>query len=215
MDSFNYWCFIGEICDQQGEPKFGELTKFAKTYLSLSHGNAAPERGFSLNKYVLQGREQLHEDTITAIRMVKDAISLYDKIDDFPINRRLLDLCAASRKKYFLHLDVEKQQRESLAKENQKENEKRENRKKNSEKLTEKRLLENQIAEENCKLKVADDLIEEANETLSSLLLREGKLDKTLVMKTQVILKAGIEKSKEIKAIILELKKKIENLSNV
>lgn len=117
LDSYSYWCFIGEIQDHQGQPKFGELTKLSKTYLSLGHRNAAPDRGFSLNRYVLQGREQLKEDTITAIRMVKDAISLYDKVEDFPINQRLIDLCASSRKKYFLHLDVEKHQRQLLTKE--------------------------------------------------------------------------------------------------
>lgn len=215
LDSYSYWCFIGEIQDQQGQPKFGELTKLSKTYLSLSHGNAAPERGFSLNKYVLQGREQLKEDTITAIRMVKDGISLYDKVEDFPINQRLIDLCASSRKRYFLHLDVEKQQRKLLTKENQTEIEKRDNQKKKTEKLTDIRNLENQIAEQNLKLKVADKLIEEGNDDLSSLLLGEGKLDKTLVMKAQMVLNAGIEKSKEINTAIEDLKKKIKNISAV
>lgn len=121
MCSYSYWCFIGEIKDQQGEPKFREL--------SLSHGNAAPDRGFSLNKSVLQNREQTNEDTITAIRMVKDAVLIYDKPENFPITRRLSDLCASSRKKYFLHLDVEKNQKELLAKQKQQENETRKKKK--------------------------------------------------------------------------------------
>lgn len=152
MCSYRYWCFIGEIKDQQEEQKFRDLTMLAKAYLSLCHGNAAPERGFSLNKSVLQDREQMHEDTITAIRMVKDAVLMYDKPENFPITRRLLDLCASSRKKYFLHLDVEKNQKELLAKQKKQDNEKNEIRRKNTEKLSEIRKIESQIEEERLKL---------------------------------------------------------------
>lgn len=179
----------------------------------MSHGNAAPERGFSLNKSALQNREQLHEDTIVAIRMVKDAVLLYDKVEDFPITRRLLDLCSSSRKKYFLHLDVEKQQREALAKQKQNEIENREKQQKKSKSLAKIQDIENQISEENLKLKVADKLIDEGNQALSSLLIGDGKLDKSLVIKAQMVLHAGIERSKEIKATIEDLKKKMKSIS--
>ena len=42
------------------------------TWFCLSHGNAEPERGFSENKRILEHREGLHEETIVALRMIKD-----------------------------------------------------------------------------------------------------------------------------------------------
>lgn len=215
MCSYRYWCFIGEIKDQQEEQKFRDLTMLAKAYLSLSHGNAAPERGFSLNKSVLQDREQMHEDTIIAIRMVKDAVLMYGKPENFPITRRLLDLCASSRKKYFLHLDVEKNQKELLAKQKQQENEKNEIRKKNTEKLSEIRKIESQIEEERLKLCVAEKLIEEGNESLSALLKLDGRLDKSSVMKSQIVINAGIDSAKKINSTIEGLKEKLKSMSTL
>ncbi|KAJ6645629.1 Zinc finger protein [Pseudolycoriella hygida] len=134
-----------------------------------------PERGFNINKLLLGNREQLKPDTITAIRVVRDAISIYNKVEDFPINRRLLDLCASARQKYFLHLDVEKQQKELELKEKQNQAKEDDIRKKKAESNVKVQKLETLIAEEALKLKVADRLIDEANESLSSLVEREGE----------------------------------------
>ena len=46
-----------------------------KCVLSISHGNSAPENGFSINKHILDiYGHSLKEDTIEALRVVKDAI---------------------------------------------------------------------------------------------------------------------------------------------
>lgn len=132
---------------------------------------------------------------------------------NFPITRRLLDLCASSRKKYFLHLDVEKSQKELLEKQNKQEIEKNEIRKKKTEKLSEIRKIECQIEEERVKLCMAEKLIEEGNESISALLKREGRLDKSSVMKSQVIINAGIAKAKEINLTIEVLKEKLKSIS--
>lgn len=88
MTTYKYWSKIGE----------------------LTNGNAEPERGFSENKYILDDREQLNEETIIALRMIKNNINLYKDIEDFPVhNRRLLDLCYNARQKYFAYLDMKKE----------------------------------------------------------------------------------------------------------
>lgn len=84
-----FWYKISQITDQHENLKFKELGKLALAVLSVSHGNAVPERGFSLNKQILQNRELLGENTIEAIRIVKDSLNLLDNIEDFPINRAL------------------------------------------------------------------------------------------------------------------------------
>lgn len=54
-----------------GMPCFFELAKLAKHCLCVSHGNAVPKRGFSINKMILQEREMLKEDTIVSLRFGK------------------------------------------------------------------------------------------------------------------------------------------------
>jgi len=54
------------------------LTHVAKAALILSHSNAIPERGFSVNNAML-GKEKLsfEENTIVALRVVKHTIRLF------------------------------------------------------------------------------------------------------------------------------------------
>ena len=46
----HYWSKIGKIRDDAGQYKFKHLASLANCVLSLSHGNAAPERNFCLIK---------------------------------------------------------------------------------------------------------------------------------------------------------------------
>lgn len=123
LNTYEFWKKISEIEDLRNKQRYQELAKVVFACLSISHANADPERGFSHNKSILEHRETLVEDTISAIRMVKDAILQYGSVEEFPNTRRLLDLCAASRKKYFLHLEIEKERQLKLAKEKEKSQE--------------------------------------------------------------------------------------------
>ena len=65
-----YWSKIGKICDDAGQYKFKHLASLANCALSLSHGNAAPERGFSLNKKLLDIHgTSIQDETITVLRI--------------------------------------------------------------------------------------------------------------------------------------------------
>jgi len=58
-----------------GEKKYEHLTFVANAALTLSHVNAAPERGFSVNNVLMtKDRESLSQRSIVAQRVVKEAI---------------------------------------------------------------------------------------------------------------------------------------------
>lgn len=104
----NYRNFFGEIRGADGNLKFKNLSNLALTCLCISHGNAVPERGFSLNKNMLDGRESLSEEIIEATRLVKDSVALHGGITNFPITRRLITLVEDSHRCYEQHLEEEK-----------------------------------------------------------------------------------------------------------
>ncbi|KAJ6639971.1 hypothetical protein Bhyg_12719, partial [Pseudolycoriella hygida] len=120
---------------------------------------------------------------------------------------------SSARQKYFLYLDVEKQQKELELKEKQNQAKEDDIRKKKAESNFKVQKLETLLAEEALKLKVADRLIDEANESLSSLVEREGKINKAAVVKAQMVLSSGIERSKEINKTIDRLKNEIKDIS--
>ena len=77
------------------------MAELAQCILSLNHGNRTPERGFSVNKRLLDVHGySTYEDTIIALRMVKDALLCIGCVLEFPITRELLDLVGASWCKY-------------------------------------------------------------------------------------------------------------------
>lgn len=73
----DYWSFVGKIRNAEGNLKFDKLVKLVRISLSVSHANADPERGFSENRQILDGRELMGEETIVAIRLVKDCMEAF------------------------------------------------------------------------------------------------------------------------------------------
>ena len=70
-----YWKHVSTLVVTAGEKKYEHLTFVAKAALTLSHVNAAPERGFSVNNVLMtKDRESLSQRSIVAQRVVKEAI---------------------------------------------------------------------------------------------------------------------------------------------
>ena len=68
-----YWRSIGAITGTDGKIKYPQLFALVKCMLSLSHGNAVPERGFSINKKLIDAHgATIYEDTIQAHRFGKN-----------------------------------------------------------------------------------------------------------------------------------------------
>lgn len=65
-----------------------EFMKFCRIILTLFHGNAAVERGFSVNKECLI--ENLHEESLIAIRSVHGAILTAGNLTNVPITKLMI-----------------------------------------------------------------------------------------------------------------------------
>ena len=64
----HYWSRVGKMCDDAGQYKFKHFPSLAKCVLSMSHGNAAPEHCFLLNKKRLDIHgTSIQDETITVL----------------------------------------------------------------------------------------------------------------------------------------------------
>ena len=104
-DMEKFVLYLQKLNSSDGQPKYPFLVSLFKLVLSISHGNSAPENGFSIN--TLHGYS-LGESTIEALRFVKDAILKHSSILDIPIKRSLLDKVKNSRKKYMTDLEAQR-----------------------------------------------------------------------------------------------------------
>src|SRR5258706_476862 len=76
-----YWQKVSEVPNETGGKKYASLSHVAKTALTLSHGNAIPECGFSVNNALL-GKEKLSlaEKTIVAQLIVKETVNIFGSV---------------------------------------------------------------------------------------------------------------------------------------
>lgn len=134
--------------------------------LSLSHGQAAVERGFSVNKDVLQ--TNMASETIVAQRKVCDALASVEDVSKLTINKKMLNYCQSARVKYGQYLEEMKSTTEKL----------RTSKRKSELKLqVSKEKEQRKIYEEASKraLKEADDLADKALTEKKFALLSESK----------------------------------------
>jgi len=84
---------------------------FARQHSLLSHGNAAPERGFSVNNALLtKERGSLAERSIVALRVLKEAIRIFGSCSNIPITKQLLQAVNWAHSEYALLLESERKQ---------------------------------------------------------------------------------------------------------
>ena len=103
IDSF--WARIFEMRDDEGRQRFPQLAALVKSILTLSHGNAGPEQGFSINKAIIDSHgTSLSEDMIIALRRVKHRILQVGGILNFPITIPILESVKSSRSRYVQEL---------------------------------------------------------------------------------------------------------------
>ena len=87
----HYWRQIDGLRDDRGSLKYPELFALGKHVLSVSHGNSTPERGFSINKIMLETHEYtIYEDTIVTLRIVKDELNRVGSVTKFNIDKELI-----------------------------------------------------------------------------------------------------------------------------
>ena len=163
-----FWRRVGNIVDEFGAKKYAQLVALVQCVLSLSHGNSTPERGFSINKLLLAVHgHNTYEDTIIALRMVKDELARVGGTCKFPITRELLDSVKDSWSKY----DADRLARQQ-AEEAQKKKRKQDEEEKSKQLQTDKKISGINDEIENCKsnISVANDLIDSAQESIKKAL---------------------------------------------
>ena len=81
--------------------------------LSVSHGNADPERGFSLNKHLLAIHgSSIKEETIESIRLVKDYIIRVGGIKNITVSNEMILSSRNAYHRYEAYLESQKKLRE-------------------------------------------------------------------------------------------------------
>ena len=108
-DMEKFVLYLQKLNSSDGQPKYPFLVSLFKLVLSISHGNSAPENGFSINKAMLDIHGySLGKSTIEALRFVKDAILKHSSILDIPVTRSLIDNIKNSRKRYMADLEAQR-----------------------------------------------------------------------------------------------------------
>ena len=104
-------CFLFEVLQNQNESQ--QLWITMQLILTLSHGQATVERGFSVNKEVLA--PNLQETSLVAMRLVHSSMQAAKcKVVDFVVNDALLSSCAHARNRYQMYLMERKALMEEL-----------------------------------------------------------------------------------------------------
>jgi len=198
-DICTYWHKVSQLPDGRGGKTYECLTHVAKAVLTLSHSNAIPDRGFSVNKAML-GKEQLSlgENTIAALCIVKDTVRLFGSATSVPITKDLLTAARKAHSEYQLYL--EEQQRQKAAElhkdvELEKElEEKRQLKNKEDSLLQQLRKEEKAELEQKHELATAKELIYEASTKMTAA-IEQKNMQSVLVV--QMMLNAGNEKLQE------------------
>ena len=74
-------------CDD-GNLKYPHLFPLVRCVSSLSHWTSVPERGFSINKYLLDVHASIKEDAIISVRLFTDEFCRVGGVMKFDIKRK-------------------------------------------------------------------------------------------------------------------------------
>ena len=86
-----------------------KLYALFQAILSLSHGNAYPERGFSVNKQLLQSHGYImKEKSIVSLQLLKDELIRAGGVLKFPCTIELINFIKNAPVKYFADIELQK-----------------------------------------------------------------------------------------------------------
>ena len=118
------------ITTSDNRPKYEALCKLATICLSMPHGNADVERGFSENKRILtDSRTSMVLGTLRGIRWIRDYLFFNDpgggRPVKYPISANLISAFSSSRSTYQLYLEETTQEAQAKANKEKAEGEER------------------------------------------------------------------------------------------
>ena len=175
------------------EERFPQLAALVKSILTLSHGNAGPEQGFSINKALIDSHgTSLSEDMIIALRRVKHRILQVGGILNFPITRPLLESVKSSRSRYVQEL---------------KEKEVRSKRKRDNQEKSELLKVESEIKNLETGIEVAEKAISDGSSRLERHLAKTP-LDPVKLQADNALIQMGVQRRKKLNDELAILTKK-------
>lgn len=203
-----YWDSIGKITNEEGVLKYPQLFALAKCVLSLSHGNVVPERGFSINKYLLSVHgNSLKEETIVSLRLVKDELCAVGGLKNFKVTRALLKSVKESYSRYQVYLEQEKvkstQAKRVEAAEKNDEDQEKEN-------LLSKLNQDIQFTKDT--IKQLETNIDSANQDISNA-LKAPTLIKDKILKANTVIDMALERKRKLETTLEELFSRKKKLS--
>ena len=201
----HYWRKIGELVDEDGGKKYTQLANLALTVCSLSHGNAVSERGFSVNKALLESHGYtIQEDTIVLLRIVKDWINVFGGTLKFPITKELRQRVKGARAKYMTYLEEKKILEEQ---ERRKRQEEADNAQHQAEKQSHVDKLNDDIERCEIGLKTAEEIIDQGNAKLQDA-LSSKVLNKNDLVSAQTKIGIGLDRKRQCDKELAALKLK-------
>ena len=195
---------IGTIVGEDGLRKFSKLTSLMNCVLILSHGNVDPERGFSVNKHLNIHRSTTGEETIEALRYVKDCLNRKGGIESIKFSKGLIKISQNVHSLYTQEL-AEKKKQELEAKEVAIRVQERE---KKQGKLKE---IDNDLGMIKSGIEIAENSIKDDRSDLESLLTK-GTLDRDSIAKAHQTVSMGVKRKNEPEVSLQEAQKKRQKL---
>ena len=199
--------------DTTGNLKYSKLSKLALCLFVLPHGNSDPERGFSMNKNCLTVHgTSLKEDTIIALRFIKDAIILNNGAMNINISKDFIKSGQSARISYQAYLDAQKLEKERSQK---RKAEVEANKKKEEDKNKKLDLIkECQIDLKTLKagIKVAEDVISVGNAELGEVLKKKPFNEPRLKL-CQTKIDMGLKWKNELQSEVTAVEKKIKKMN--
>ena len=215
-DIGSYWNFVSKVMDVTGSVMFPHLSFLAKACLTVSHGNAVAERGFSVNTALLaKDRLSLEETTIQAIRVVKEAIRLYGTPTAVPVTRAMISAVRQAHSQYVSYLEAEKQKTAAEDKRKKEAAQLAEdviNARQKADDLSHKMHdVEQQEREQVSEQDIAQRLINEAASKLSAA-VKSNNMQEAKV--AQVMLDSGNDKLNEAMKQLVDIRKRKDKIQN-
>lgn len=198
-----FWDGVFKLTDFNGSLKYPNITKVVQASLTLSHGNAEVERGFSKSGRIMTDtRASMSARTLSAHLTVTDTLKYYgNKPELVPITEDLLRYAHSAYKSYnsYLQCKTERKEKEKFQKEKEREEmlqqqEKQKLLERSKEKIS---AMEKELGDMKSEVKTtastADALLQEANIRLKNA-LTENNIEEARVAQVMI---AGALQSKD------------------
>ena len=178
--------------------KYPIILSLFKSVASLSHGNAAPGNGFSINKHLIGIHgTSIQPDTIEGLRIVKDTILKFGSIFFVPITRSLLDSVKLAKQRYDAYLENKRKLKEAEKESMRKQEEKKEQQEEKKKGQDENAEIKSKLQQVSNGLTVADDIAKEGNDELKQCLLQKTSTRKDL-QRAQSKIEIGMKRRQEL-----------------